>query len=462
MISTMEREFEESNTTGTTTVDAQDRGKVLRKRHEQDNLSMTTKSTSSSTSTALDFLSHEQKVRLAVGSSLASTRPGAAHHHDQRGDGVQPTPWRKTQKDMLAAAARRTHEHDRTNANDDAHHDTTRSMDAAAEPDSIDCLRRRMHNLQLESDKEDKELAQELQKNRARSRRWAAVCITTIVIVFGVAVGATAAMKGKEGQPDEEKNSEKKDSDNRLSLLEIQKCNSSLTIPQQERYDSFRMLMLNDKVIASTINTPFTSSSIALCWISQYDGFGMDPTVKPTSEVTQRFALASIYFHFAGTNETTLYASTALSDQNWLSNSHVCEWDFVECGDVNGAQNQVTSLSFEKASLTGRIPYEMGLLQNLIQLKIAPNEMSGEIPTSLWNLTNLEVISLQFKDMAGTVMSGFGNLSHLKFLHLEHALSGARPDIGGLSELTHLFLLNQGVGDPFPFPDLLSSTDLGE
>ena len=147
--------------------------------------------------------------------------------------------------------------------------------------------------------------------------------------------------------------------------------------------------------------------------------------------------MASIYFHFAATNETVLYPSKGLSQQNWLSNSHVCDWDFVECGAF-GVLNLVTTLSFQMDSLMGPIPYELGLLSNLVQLDIAPNSMSGVIPSSLWSLTRLEHVSLRFNELGGTVMTGFTNLTQLKYLYLEHRLSGAIPDTTNLSKLTYL------------------------
>ena len=416
--------------------------------------SRTASTTSASTSTALGFLSDDQKVGLAVRTSMVS-KPGA--HYGR--DALLPIP-RKTQKDLLVIAVaqqqlRQTRERNRNN--------NEPVFTSPTELHSMDILQRRMYELKSDVDQEDEELAQLLKKTRARRYRnicLAATAIVLLVVVIGIVTGVTMNGKGVQDNAQNDSTSEE-DLENRPSLLEIQNCSSS-TLMLSERYKSFFSLVSSDPVIASAIATPFSSSNIALCWISQYDEFAMDPTTNElVPEIVERFALASMYYHYAGTNQTRLSPSVGLSEQNWLSDSHVCEWDFVEC-ETNGVLNLVTALSFPMDSLTGQIPYELGLLQNLVQLDIAPSSMSGEIPSSLWNLTRLEHISLRFNEFGGTVMNGFTNLTQLKHLYLEHRLSGAIPHTTGLSKLTSLFFKNDFIGEPDPFPDLRSSTDLGE
>lgn len=330
---------------------------------------------------------------------------------------------------------------------------------------SIDSLQRRMYELKSDVEQEDKELEELLQKTRARRYRTICMAVTVIVLlVVAIGIVAGVTVNGRNGHDTTQNGStsEEEDLANRPSLLEIQNCTSlaSSSSIRSERYENFYSLVSSDLVIASAIATPYSSLSIALCWISQYDEYAMDPTtLELVPEIVERFALASIFYHFAATNETMLYPNQGLSQQNWLSNSHVCEWDFVECASFDGL-NLVTTLSFQMDTLVGQIPYELGLLPNLVRLDIAPSSMSGAIPSSFWTLTHLEHVSLRFNEFGGTIVNGFVNLKELKYLYFEHRLSGALPDTTNLSKLTYLQLMNDWRGGPDPFPDLTSATDL--
>ena len=48
-------------------------------------------------------------------------------------------------------------------------------------------------------------------------------------------------------------------------------------------------------------------------------------------------------------------------------------------------------------SLTGRIPAELGELQNLVQLVLGGNELSGEIPSELAEMSSVEYLELSEK-----------------------------------------------------------------
>ena len=65
-----------------------------------------------------------------------------------------------------------------------------------------------------------------------------------------------------------------------------------------------------------------------------------------------------------------------------------------------------TNISLPNSGLTGPIPPEIGLLENLINLKLKYNDLTGEIPSEIGNLYNLETLELQFNDLSGSLPSG--------------------------------------------------------
>ena len=127
------------------------------------------------------------------------------------------------------------------------------------------------------------------------------------------------------------------------------------------------------------------------------------------------------------------------SNDNWLSDVPISEWSGVTIDD-NG---RVTGLNLRRNQLSGKIPPELGNLENLTRLDLRQNQLSGEIPPWLDNLANLQELSLRDNQLSGEIPSELGNLANLVSLFLggnqligsvPNSLSGrlVYSDLGGL------------------------------
>ena len=72
---------------------------------------------------------------------------------------------------------------------------------------------------------------------------------------------------------------------------------------------------------------------------------------------------------------------------NWSADTPIADWDGLTIG---GTPRRVTGLRLNERLLTGKIPPELGSLDNLQLLYLSGNELSGEIPEELGSLSNLK------------------------------------------------------------------------
>uniref|UniRef100_A0ACD5TYF5 Uncharacterized protein n=1 Tax=Avena sativa TaxID=4498 RepID=A0ACD5TYF5_AVESA len=78
-------------------------------------------------------------------------------------------------------------------------------------------------------------------------------------------------------------------------------------------------------------------------------------------------------------------------------------------------------LDLSHCYLTGDIPQELGLLQELSYLHLGTNQLTGAIPASLGNLTNMSFLALEVNNISGSVPpSTFGNMVALETLGLQN------------------------------------------
>lgn len=254
----------------------------------------------------------------------------------------------------------------------------------------------------------------------------------------------------------------------------------------------------------SPIDSMGSSQRAALCWLSDFDSFGLEVANGTEYEVVQRFALAAIYYHFVGTSPDP--EGQELSGSNWLDAVHVCEWDFVVCNTTN---NRVRKMYLHGLRLSKSIPEDMVLMSDLVHLELNESHLTGQIPSMISMLTQLQVLNLGSNDLTGTIPSELGSLRELRALHLDtnhiqgeiprqifeipklhdlhlsanrlvgalpsavqnatelttisvesNVLSGTVPDVSRLKKLNYLRLgKNQFEG---PFPDISRLASLGE
>ena len=105
--------------------------------------------------------------------------------------------------------------------------------------------------------------------------------------------------------------------------------------------------------------------------------------------------------------------------------------------------------------LTGSIPAEIGLLDNLTDLVLSDNLLSGNMPPEIGQLLNLRFLDLSGNELEGAIPSEIGRLRYLRQLSLnDNQLSGTLPsEFSGLGMLQVLRVstnrLSGGIPDSF-------------
>ncbi|KAI6704614.1 hypothetical protein NL676_007576 [Syzygium grande] len=101
---------------------------------------------------------------------------------------------------------------------------------------------------------------------------------------------------------------------------------------------------------------------------------------------------------------------------------------------------------------TGKIPSEIGLQTNLIELAISNNRLNGSIPYEIGNLKHLDAIALYGNNLTGPIPQSISNLSRLTMLYLQqNHLSGPIPQgIVKCTELVDLRLFENNLSGLVP------------
>jgi hypothetical protein len=161
------------------------------------------------------------------------------------------------------------------------------------------------------------------------------------------------------------------------------------TTNTEEQTREVAITNLLQKVSADSVITTGAPQNLALNWILYGDD--QRASVHDT-HLIQRYVLAVIYYSLGG--EKWPFASS------WLSGtSSECEYPGVACND-NGV---ITTIALVASGLTGSIPKEIGLLDDLNFLDFSNNKIGGVIPIQLANLEELESLLLHDNGIRGAV-----------------------------------------------------------
>ena len=138
-------------------------------------------------------------------------------------------------------------------------------------------------------------------------------------------------------------------------------------------------------------------------------------------------------------------------DENWLSGQPLGEWTGVETDAVG----RVVALRLPRNDLAGRIPPQLGYLEQLRELDLSGNRLEGPIPPQLGNLSSLTLLNLSQNELEGPIPPQLGDLTNLSQLLLwANELEGPIPP--ELGRLTNLLVLGLGINElegPIP-PEL--------
>jgi len=90
-------------------------------------------------------------------------------------------------------------------------------------------------------------------------------------------------------------------------------------------------------------------------------------------------------------NQYVLYNEAVA--HRWLSGAHECMWAGLFCEEPK----KVTHIRLENMTLTGTIPPELSMVEDLRSIDLQYNDLFGPIPSSISFLTNLTYIDLQVR-----------------------------------------------------------------
>lgn len=152
------------------------------------------------------------------------------------------------------------------------------------------------------------------------------------------------------------------------------------------------------------IESSTTPQGQAMAWLSELDTYSQDPESLSTSELLERYALAVLYYSTSGPNWTIKLS--------FLKASSACSWNIGDRDllgqNAKGAYcesttepESVTFISLHELGLSGTMPWEISLLENLESLYLETNSLTGSIPTQFAQLTNLLSFWITFNAFTG-------------------------------------------------------------
>ncbi|KAE8676147.1 putative inactive receptor kinase [Hibiscus syriacus] len=154
-----------------------------------------------------------------------------------------------------------------------------------------------------------------------------------------------------------------------------------------------------------------------------------------------------------------------------ISNHSPCSWAGVKCeqnrvtvlrlpgvalsGEIPtgilGNLTQLRTISLRLNSLTGQLPTDLSLCQNIRNLYLQGNRLSGEIPEFLFGLHALVRLNLGGNNFSGEINVGFNDLTRLRTLLLDsNSLSGSVPDLSSLKNLAQFNVSNNLLNGSIP------------
>ncbi|QSB27671.1 PKD domain-containing protein [Flavobacterium sp. CLA17] len=146
---------------------------------------------------------------------------------------------------------------------------------------------------------------------------------------------------------------------------------------------------------------------------------------------TEKDALQAFYNSTGGDNWT--------NKTGWDFSKPVTSWNGgTGWYGITVTNNHVSSIVISNNNLTGTIPAEIGLLNQLTVLYLVQNNLTGNIPGEIGQLTKIQNITLVQNKLTGNIPNTIGSLSQLTTLNLSNnnTLTGNIPtEIGQLNKL---------------------------
>ena len=273
----------------------------------------------------------------------------------------------------------------------------------------------------------------------------------------------------------------------RHSQNQIQNQNESGHHLHGPRLQQFHTAIAEMGLTSQTdLEDPNTPQYHAVQWVANHDGAKLQPD-DPL--VLQRYALATLYYKTAGTEDMNDPATAGqwIEADKWLTKSGICAWHGIVCdGDDASDESSenpredrhgsVQTLELHDNELRGGLPSELSALTDLYKLDLSYNALTGTLPKSLGSLYRLRELDLRDNHITGTIPKTYGHdLSNLRqlILHdnnlegkipneIEHMvelrilelgmnhLTGKVPGLDDLTKIRELVLYANKLEGPFP------------
>eukprot|EP00980_Cylindrotheca_fusiformis_P017370 scaffold5392_cov107-Cylindrotheca_fusiformis.AAC.3 len=169
----------------------------------------------------------------------------------------------------------------------------------------------------------------------------------------------------------------------------------------------------------------------ALKWLEDEDTY-MYHQSKHKEDVAdvmiERYALAAIFDQLQGDRWS--------DSSNWMTETSHCEWHGVGCD----SEEYVTQLRLGGNGLSGQLPTEFGLLDDLITLDLDSNELKKDVVSEMVKLVNLKQLMLGNNELSGELPEALVGLTSLTVLKLDNN-KFKRKLPGGIGQLSKLSIL---------------------
>jgi len=185
-----------------------------------------------------------------------------------------------------------------------------------------------------------------------------------------------------------------------------------------------------------------TPQYAAMAWMATLD-MTTDVFQELNTTLIERYVLTVLFY-------TTGGPVNWIDSNNFLSAENVCDWNNsttnkgVFCSSMGPV---VTRILMPDNGLQGPIPWELSLLEYVLEIELDGNGFYGTIPTELGSLARLESLWLKSNALTGALPAELANATSLSSLDFgDNILDSKLPPQWG-SSLDRLFYLKLGPNE---------------
>lgn len=154
----------------------------------------------------------------------------------------------------------------------------------------------------------------------------------------------------------------------------------------------------------------------ALAWLANVDKTSLD-----SEFLTQRYALAVLFYATSGTTDHIKPVGSWIDQTNWMGDQGYCSWHGVKCGlDESDKDDQITEIVLSANRLTGSITDELAALEGLITLDLSGNSITGTLPTGIASLDQLNFVLLGKNSLIGPIPPEYGLFASVREFDVGH------------------------------------------